>query len=75
MWYDVRFVYQNIESGGSTRYRTSYKIEADSEGEAVERGVKRLGCNLDGKIFSTSVKPSSKPTRRINFDNIPCSED
>jgi len=75
MWYDVKLIYQNIESGGSSRYKTVYKIEADNKCEAIKRGIRRLGSNLDGKLFSSSARQISRPRRRINYNNIPCSED
>ena len=84
--YQVKFVYQNIESGGSTRFRSSYVVEADSKAEALRKGLKRLGCNRDGALYSSSVELLSTNAteqhetarlarnRRLGV-GIPCSED
>lgn len=53
--YRVVFIHQNIESGGSTRYRFVRTFEAVNEVSALEEGLKRLGCNLDGKLYSSTV--------------------
>ncbi len=53
--YRVVFIHQNIESGGSTRYKFACTVEARNEVEALREGLEKLGCNLDGKIYSSSV--------------------
>ncbi len=84
--YRVTLVYQNIESCGSRRLTSTYILEASSSDEAKAKGIRRLGCNRDGKLFSVSVarlsageavrqqKAHLARNRRIGV-GIPCSED
>ena len=53
--YRVTLIYQNIESGGSTRYRSVYYVEASGEATALRNGLERLGCNRDGRLYSSQV--------------------
>jgi len=53
--YRVFLIYQNIESGGSTKYQAVYTVKADNEVEALKKGILQLGCNCDGKIYSSTV--------------------
>lgn len=84
--YRVAFVYQNIESGGSTRYRSSYVVEAETSSEAEKKALARLGSNRDGALYHTSVELLSDSEARSheqariawnarNGVGIPCSED
>lgn len=54
--YKVTLCYENIESGGSTRFETSYTLEAKNGADAVMKGEEKLGCNRDGKLFWVKVE-------------------
>ncbi len=53
--YRVFLIYQNIESGGSTRYQAVYTVQAVDEVTALQEGIKQLGCNRDGELYSSTV--------------------
>ena len=85
--YRVTLIYQNIESGGSTRYRSTFFIEsATGETDAISQATQLLGCNRDGKLYESRViQTSSGSVRRHKEEQkvqakregwgIPCSED
>jgi hypothetical protein len=50
--FKVTLEYENIESGGGTHYTKSYTLHAKDHPDAAERGIEKLGCNRDGKLFS-----------------------
>jgi len=54
--YKVVLTYQNIESGGSTRYTAEYNLEADNYCDAIVKADKKLGYNRDGKLYSVYVE-------------------
>lgn len=50
--FKVTLEYENIESGGGTHYTHSYNLPAKDHPDAAARGIEKLGCNRDGKLFS-----------------------
>jgi hypothetical protein len=54
--YKVTLVYENIESCGSRRLTSTYHLPATSYADAVDKGIERLGCNRNGKLFSVAAE-------------------
>ena len=53
--FGVEIIYQNIESGGKGRFRWQRNIEAKDAVEAHKKALKKIGSNVDGRVFQTTV--------------------
>lgn len=50
--YRVVIEYQNIESGGSSRFKWERNLEAENFLQAIQKGLDKNRVNVDGRVFS-----------------------
>ncbi len=54
--FKVTLTYENIQARGGARLQSVYTLHAKDHPDAAQRGIERLGCNRDGKLFSVATE-------------------